>query len=327
MTWPTVAITTTNLDAGTDSPATARADLLDAVTKTNQMIAHVSTFGATVLDDANAATARTTLGAAASGANSDITSINGGPISGFRNVLINGGFTINQRTYVSAAVLASGSFGHDRWKAGSGGGDYSFTQLASDTTITIAANKTLIQVVEDKNIQATSYVLSWTGTAQARYGVNSATPSGAYAASPILITGQTVGTVLSVEFGNGASTGTLGKVQLERATATAQATAFEQRPHALERDMCRRHYQVIKLASTPNAFMMNYAAGAQLSSFGVGWVSMYATPSHSLTGQTVINGTAASFATNDTHYGLTTTSTAAGLVYLTAGTLTFQAEI
>ena len=91
MTWPTVAITTTNLDAGTDSPATARADLLDAVTKTNQMIAHVSAFAATVLDDANATAARTTLGAAtagalgssgitgaaASGANSDITSLAG----------------------------------------------------------------------------------------------------------------------------------------------------------------------------------------------------------------------------------------------------------
>lgn len=63
MTWPTVAVVTTNTDAGTDSPATARSDLLDAIQKLNQMIAHVSAFAATVLDDADAVAARVTLGA------------------------------------------------------------------------------------------------------------------------------------------------------------------------------------------------------------------------------------------------------------------------
>ena len=38
-----------------------------------------------------------------------------------------------------------------RWKAGASGGDYSFTQNKSDTTITIASNKSLMQVVEDVN--------------------------------------------------------------------------------------------------------------------------------------------------------------------------------
>lgn len=160
--------------------------------------------------------------------------------AGFRNVLINAGFTVNQRAYASAATLASGAYGHDRWKAGASGGDYSFTQLASNTQITIASNKTLIQVIEDKNVQATSYVLSWTGTALARYAVNSATPAGSYAASPIVITGQTVGTVMSIEFGNGASAGTLGTVQLE---AGAVATSFERRPYSVELDMCKRYYK------------------------------------------------------------------------------------
>ena len=42
MAWPTVAVNTTNLDQSTDSPATARADLLDLVQKVNQMISQLS---------------------------------------------------------------------------------------------------------------------------------------------------------------------------------------------------------------------------------------------------------------------------------------------
>lgn len=156
-----------------------------------------------------------------------------------KNAIINGGFTVNQRAYASAAVLASGVYGHDRWKAGSGGGDYSFTQLASNTTITIAANKTLIQVIEDKNVHSTSYTLSWIGTALARYAVNSATPAGSYAASPITITGQTAGSTMSIEFGNGASSGTLTSVQLE---VGAVATSFERRAYGMELSLCHRYY-------------------------------------------------------------------------------------
>jgi hypothetical protein len=38
--WPTAPVSTTNTDAGTDSPASARTDLQDAVSKLNQVIAH-----------------------------------------------------------------------------------------------------------------------------------------------------------------------------------------------------------------------------------------------------------------------------------------------
>lgn len=75
MTWPSADVGTTNADAGTDSPATARTDLLDLMTKFNQIRGHVSTFIQTLLDDAAASNARTTLGAAASGVNTDITSV------------------------------------------------------------------------------------------------------------------------------------------------------------------------------------------------------------------------------------------------------------
>lgn len=77
MTYPTAVVTTTNLDGTLDSPATARSDLLDAVQKLNQMIAHTTAFVATLLDDVDAAAFRATLAAAASGANADITSMTG----------------------------------------------------------------------------------------------------------------------------------------------------------------------------------------------------------------------------------------------------------
>ena len=169
----------------------------------------------------------------------------------YKNLLIDAGFTINQRAYVSAATLASGVYGHDRWKAGASGGDYSFTQLASNTQITIASGKSLIQVVEDKNVNGTSYVLSWTGTAQARYAVNSATPAGSYAASPIVITGQTAGTTISVEF----NTGTLSKPQLELG---AVATSFDQRAYGTELALCQPYCQPV----TGTAFTGQGVGGA-----------------------------------------------------------------
>ena len=154
------------------------------------------------------------------------------------NVVINGDFRINQTGYVSAAVLAVGAYGHDQWKAGASGGNYSFTQLKSSTQITIASGKSLIQPIEDVNVVGGSYVLTWTGTAQARAGVNTLTPSGAYAASPLLIAGQTAGTAMSIEFNNG----TFGTVKLE---SGAIATPFIMRPYDQELVTCQRYFQVI----------------------------------------------------------------------------------
>jgi len=67
MVWPTTPIPTANLDAGTDSPAEVRADLLQLAQQVNQMREHMtpSAFSVTLLDDADAAAARATLVAAA----------------------------------------------------------------------------------------------------------------------------------------------------------------------------------------------------------------------------------------------------------------------
>ena len=253
MTYPTAAVVTTDMDAGTDSPATARSALLDAVQKLNQMIAHTTAFAATLLDDANAAAARATLGAAAAGPNADITSlgavasINGGPLAGLRNRIINGGFGVNQRAYVSGAAVGAGLYGHDRWKMAASGDTYTFSTTANVTTVTIPAGKVLQQVIEGLNLESGTYTLSWSGTAQGKIG------AGSYGASGI--TGSiTGGTNTTIEFGPG----TVSKAQLEFGSV---ATAFEQRFYGIELALCQRYYYRVTPGLTGVPFGIGVAIG------------------------------------------------------------------
>lgn len=188
-----------------------------------------------------------------------------------RNTIINGDFRINERGYTSGASLAAGAYAHDRWKAGSSGCTYTFTQLKSSTQITISSG-TLVQVVEDANVVGGTYVLSWTGTAQARVGVNTASPSGAYAASPIVVTGQTAGTVMSVEFG----AGTLSNVQLEVGSVP---TPFEYVPFPIELHKAQRYFEVISAASNGSmATGVAHVANSSRALLGLTWKVMKRVP-------------------------------------------------
>lgn len=53
MAFPTASVTTTNLDAGTDDPSLARADLLDAVQKLNTIISEGGAANGVALLDAS----------------------------------------------------------------------------------------------------------------------------------------------------------------------------------------------------------------------------------------------------------------------------------
>lgn len=64
MTWPTPDVSTTDMDAGTDSPATARASIFDLAQKFNLLRNHVSTFMQGVLGQTTAVTACAAMGAA-----------------------------------------------------------------------------------------------------------------------------------------------------------------------------------------------------------------------------------------------------------------------
>lgn len=199
-----------------------------------------ATFSVANATNATTAANATNLGGVAasgyarSGANTDITSLgavtalNGGPLAGFRNRIINGNFGVNQRAYASGATVGYGLYGHDRWKMTASGDTYTFSTAANVTTVTVPAGKVLQQVIEGLNLESGTYTLSWTGTAQGKIG------AGSYGASGI--TGSiTGGTNTTIEFGPG----TVSKVQLEFGSVT---TAFEQRPYGLELSLCQRYY-------------------------------------------------------------------------------------
>ena len=205
----------------------------------------------------------------------------------FKNRIIDGGFTINQRGYTSGTSLSSGSYGHDRWKGGASGGTYTFTQGSTgvNTTITITAGS-IIQVIEGANLpEGGTYVLSWTGTAQGKIGAGSFGASG--------ITGTiTAGTNTNIEF----NTGTCGNVQLE---VGSTATSFDYRPYGTELALCQRYYwKIARGTSEPYGTTGNTSAGNAIwSQFGLP-VTMRATPTVTIygtwaasnTGQPTIRG-------------------------------------
>jgi hypothetical protein len=62
MAWPGSDVDTTDVDSDTDSPSAARVDIKDSFDKLNQIRNHVSAYIQGLLDDADAAAARATLG-------------------------------------------------------------------------------------------------------------------------------------------------------------------------------------------------------------------------------------------------------------------------
>lgn len=193
-------------------------------------------------------------------------SINGGPLSGFRNKLINARFTNNQRNFAGGA-LAAGIYGFDRWKADTGGANMTL----AGAILTIASG-TVVQVVEGVNIEASGgHVLSWVGTATATVdGV--AVANGASA-------NLTAGTNATVKF----TGGTVSFPQLEYGT---KATAFEQRvPY--ERQLCMRYFQ-----SYSSMLVLGHAnAGNPISQMFERPILMRTAPSNNLFGITGVNNT------------------------------------
>ena len=167
-------------------------------------------------------------------------------ILSFRRKTINGNFGVNQRGVSGTVVLAAGEYGHDRWKAGSGGCTYTFATSENVTTLTISAG-TLVQVVPGSALLSGTHVLSWAGTAQARIDGGGYDDSGMTATS-------TGGTDMTIEFG----TGTVSKVQLEPGDTP---TEFEMTDPVTELNRCKEFFQILRWLPSFFAFSTSGVVG------------------------------------------------------------------
>ncbi|CAB3653428.1 hypothetical protein LMG26685_02874 [Achromobacter mucicolens] len=230
------------------------------------------------------------------------------PTGGFKNLLINAKFNINQRAVSGTVTLAAGAYGHDRWKAGSGGCTYTFATTAGVTTITITAG-TLVQVVEGNNLRTGDHVLSWTGTATGRIA------AGGFASSPV--TGAvTGGTNTSIEFG----TGTLTLPQLE---AGLNPTSFENRPLKAEMDLCLWYAEVKTTVASVRIFGMCQVVSTTIAEGLLEYTKKRVPPSITNSGAIAVTSASGSAvglsslifnAISDSSAGIAATANAAALV-------------
>ena len=183
-----------------------------------------------------------------------IAGVIGGGAMALGNLLVNGEFRVNQRGYVSAAALAVGSYGFDRWASTVAGSTLTFSAGAQATIVTLNAAGAIRQTVERANVRAGSYALAWTGTAVARvYNASGAAP--AYAASPIMATLDGADDVRVEFYGGGAVASTLGAVQLVAGTTSG---AVEHLPLGDELRRCQRYYYRMTAVDSP---YQNFAMG------------------------------------------------------------------
>lgn len=185
------------------------------------------------------------------------------PTGGFRNKLINGALSINQRAKTGTVALTAGEYGHDRFKAGSGGCTYTFSTANGVTTLNITAGS-LIQVVEGSSILSGNHVLSWQGTAQGRIN------TGPFGSSPV--TASLVGGAnASVEFG----VGTFALPQLESGITP---NVFEIRPMGIEMLLARRYYRLDAYQTNDSFDVATPSGGNTRKSYHIGEPMRIASP-------------------------------------------------
>jgi len=241
----------------------------------------------------------------------NVASINSGPIGGFRNAVINGNPTINQRGYVSGtATSGANQYTLDRWRVVTSGQSITWADSANVRTVTAPAGG-VEQVVEGINLGTGTYTLSWTGTATATVG-GTAIANG----TTVSLTG---GVDTTVRFING----TFSLAQLEPGT---RATPFERRPIGTELALCQRYHQIIQ-----SLRLSGYQIAGNEISAPVGYMTtMRAVPTAVVSSFSLNNvATATVFAINMTTSGGAIGIVAGGTGILSAvdGTFTLSAEL
>jgi hypothetical protein len=146
------------------------------------------------------------------------------------NLIINGGFTINQRGYVSATpTIANDEYTLDRWKVLVLGQNLSFTGVGPNNTVTCPAGG-LGQIIEDINIRGGTYTISWVGTATCTVNAVAKVKGESFTLP--------VDTNVIIIF----SSGTLAEVKFEPGF---DATSFDYRDISKELLLCQRYYEIV----------------------------------------------------------------------------------
>jgi hypothetical protein len=243
-----------------------------------------------------------------------LSSINDGPLAGFRNLLINANPIINQRSYVSGTnTTVANQYTLDRWRVVTSGQNISFSDSNNTRTVTAPAGG-VEQVIEGLSILSGTYTLNWTGTATAT--VNG---TGVAKGGNVTLTG---GSNCTVRF----SSGTFSLPQLEVGTV---ATPFERRPIRTELALCQRYYYASNTNSTTRRRWAGSTAGSYLAHELTFPVTMRAVPTVSTATPLLTNcSTLSSGMVTPNAVAWTVTSTIAGGVFSVSwATTTADAEL
>ena len=149
-------------------------------------------------------------------------------ISPGKNKIVNSDFSINQDAVSGTVTLAPDEYGHDMFKGGGSGAQYTFSTSQNEVEVTITAGS-LIQTVHGDFLRSGTYVAGWKGTAQVKIGGGSFGDSG--------ITGAVVGgNNLDIEIG----LGTIKNLQFE---VGSNLSTYEPRLH--DGALCRLFYEIV----------------------------------------------------------------------------------
>jgi hypothetical protein len=211
-------------------------------------------------------------GTGASTATAGFAALSAGTTLSFRNKLINGLGTINQRGYVSgAATVGANQYTVDRWRVVTNGQNLTFVASGNGMLLTAPAGG-VEQVIEGNNMEGGVYTLSWIGTATATVN-GAAVTNGGQTAS------LTAGADATVRFIGG----TFSFPQLEKSVT---ATTFEQRHFGIEFALCQRYLPAWQISNTSEDIAMGLTSS---TAGGVVSFSMPVQPRVAPTGVTVVN--------------------------------------